>query len=282
MHNFSSSPSDQSLVKSLEVIQKAQPNTIPKVGIILGSGAGFIANEIQHASVIPYTELPGLKACTVEGHSGSLYLGTIKEVPVACFQGRNHLYEGNPAQVVYAPVRLLKLLGAKTVVIISAVGSLAPSMDVGSLVAVNDHINFQFSNPLVGPNDEFWGPRFPSLENAYDSEFRLRLAKIAQDMSIPFQEGIYFGVSGPSFETPAEIRAFRMLGADVIGMSTIPEVIVARHCGLKVVVLCIVVNKAVGISEVTVDHQQSMHITQNTEHNLSRLLQQFIVETFGN
>ena len=269
-------PQDRNVLEAVNRIREEKPDFTPKLGIILGSGLGYIAESIQDPKIIAFQDIPGMKECRVEGHSGVLYLGNIHDTPVACFQGRNHLYEGHEGKIVQAPIHILKLLGAEMVLVVSAVGSLNPDIDAGSLVCVSDHINFLFSNPLVGPNDEFWGARFPNMENAYDAELRQKLKHLAQQENILLHEGIYIGVLGPSFETPAEIRAFRLLGADVIGMSTVPEVITARHCGLKVATLAIVTNKAAGLSEHHIDHSLSLDIAKNSAQDISRLILKFI------
>lgn len=269
-------PQNHRVIEAVEVIQKLAGDFQPKLGIILGSGMGYIADNIHNPVRLSFQDIPGMKKCSVEGHCGVLHLGYIHDVPVACFQGRNHVYEGHAAEVVQAPLHILKLLGAEMVLLVSAVGSLNPDIEAGSLVCISDHINFLFSNPLVGPNDDFWGPRFPNMENAYDNELRQQLQQIAQQENIPLHTGIYIGVLGPSFETPAEIRAFRLLGADVIGMSTVPEVITARHCGLKVATLAIATNIAAGLSEHHIDHQLSLETAKNSAHDLSRLILKFI------
>lgn len=274
------SPQDRSIFEAIYRIRKEIPDFKPKLGIILGSGAGHIADQIQDAKTISYLEIPGMRECKVEGHHGLLHLGSIKNVPVACFQGRNHVYEGHSSNIIQAPIRILKLLGAETVLLISAVGTLSAEIEVGSLVCIRDHINLLFSNPLVGPNDPFWGPRFPDMENAYDPELRHCLAETAKQEHIDLSEGVYVGVLGPSFETPAEIRAFRILGADVVGMSTVPEVITARHCGLKVVTLAIATNKAAGLSKEGLDHKISLSIAERSAVELSRLVVKFIDKAF--
>ena len=271
MQNHTANPN-----QAAAIIKQRKPGFIPKIGIILGSGAGKFAQEISDATHIDYEQLPGMRASGVEGHQGLLHLGQLKGVPVACFQGRNHLYEGHAADIVQTPIRTLKLLGAETVILTAAVGSMSPDMPPGSLVIVNDHINFQFSNPLVGPNDNTWGPRFPSLEDAYDPALRKNIKAVADQLNIPTREGVYLAVLGPSFETPAEIRAFKKLGADVVGMSTVPEVITARHCGLKVLAISIVTNMAVGMSAEKVDHQGTLDTAALALDDLSRLLLAFI------
>jgi len=266
----------EALNKSLAIIRERVPNFSSKLGMILGSGVSKLVNEIQHAHVIPYKDLPAMRECQVPGHAGLLYLGSIKDQPIVCFQGRNHPYEGHPQQVIQASIRLLKLLGVETVILVSAVGSLSAEKQPGDLVALTDHMNFQFNNPLVGPNEEEWGPRFPGMENAYDADLRNRLKNIAKGLEITLHEGVYVGVLGPSYETPAEIRAFKLLGADVVGMSTVPEVILARHCGIKVLAIGVVTNMAAGLSQELLDHKNVLIKAEHAIQDLSRLLPSFI------
>jgi xanthosine phosphorylase len=269
-------PSHADISKNVAIIRQCAPNFHPKLGIILGSGVGKFADIIQDSVVIPFAQLPALRPCKVEGHVGRLHLGTINGLAVACFQGRNHLYEGYSQEVIQAPVRTLKQLGVETLILVSAVGSLEPDIKPGSLVVVSDHINLQFSNPLVGPNDDLWGPRFPNMEDAYDPSLRKIMANAAVELGIHTSEGVYIGVLGPSFETPAEIRAFKHMGADIVGMSTVPEVIAARHCDMKVVAVSVVTNMAAGMIAEAINHKLSLSIADQTVHDLSRLLSTFI------
>lgn len=261
--------------QAVNYIQTKCPNFTAQYGIILGSGLGPLANEITNATVIPFHELPGFPACTVEGHEGALYLGYIKNVPVVCLQGRAHLYEGTANETLQAMTRTLKLLGCHTLLGTNASGSLRAEIPPGHLVLVNDHINMQFNNPLVGPNDDSFGPRFIGMEDAYDPELREKFHKIATTLNIPLEEGVYIGVLGPSFETPAEIRAFRTLGADLVGMSTIPEVICARHCNMKVCVIAVVTNLAAGMSEQKLSHEVTLSGAAKAQADLIQLVLEF-------
>lgn len=271
---------DQIPFQAVDYIREQYPNFNPKLGFVLGSGSGFLAKEIQQSVVIPYDKIPGMRKCLVEGHCGELYLGTLKSIPVICFSGRNHVYEGHPAAVVNAPIRILKLLGVEAALLISAAGALAPKIEVGSLALIKDHLNFLFFNPLVGPNDDYWGPRFPDLSQAYNPKLRKILLKNARNLKITLPEAIYLGALGPSFETPAEIRAFRKLGADVVGMSTVPEVITAAHCGLDVAVICMITNKAAGLTKDQIDHSLGLEISKKNANNLLRLIFAFIESSF--
>ena len=240
------------------VIAERAPGFRPRLGLVLGSGLGALADELSDAVTIPYAELPGFRVGTVSGHAGALTLGHLDGVPVACLRGRSHVYEAIDASAVTTPVRTMALLGAEILVLTNAAGSLRPEAGPGSLVAISDHINLQGFNPLVGPNDEAVGPRFPTLLDAYDPELRAGLHRAAAELGTPLRDGVYLAVSGPSFETPAEIRAFRTLGADLVGMSTVPEAIAARHAGLRVAAVSVVTNLAEGMGDTALSHEQTL------------------------
>lgn len=246
------------------------------LGIVLGSGLGPLIDKIDNPITIPYNQIPGFPLCSVSGHTSQLVLGTIHGVAVACLQGRTHFYEGTDPAAMKTMIRTLKLLGCESVLITNSSGSLRPTVQPGALVAIHDHINHQFSSPLVGPNDDEFGPRFVSLENAYDPELRSLFAKAAQDLDIQLSEGVYIGVLGPAFETPAEIRLYQQWGGEVIGMSTIPDVLIARHCGLRVAVLAVITNMAVGMSDVAVTHETTLQGAQQATSALLKLVPAFI------
>ena len=206
----------------------------PRVGVVLGSGLGKVADAVENATAIPYSDLPGFPQPGVEGHAGRAVAGSIGGVPVVALQGRAHLYEGVDVDELRTPVRALKAAGAEILVLTNAAGSMRADLGPGSLMLIEDHINLTGANLLAGPNDDELGPRFPSLRDAYDPALRDELKAAARELGIGLAEGVYLAVRGPSFETPAEIRAFRTLGADAVGMSTVPEAIVARHMGLEV------------------------------------------------
>jgi xanthosine phosphorylase len=241
-----------------DVLRERAPGFEARLGIVLGSGLGALADEITDPVAVPYAEIPGFPPSTVVGHAGRFVLGRLEGVPVACMQGRFHLYEGHPPAVVKLPIRTFRALGAEALLLTNAAGSLRPEAGPGSLMLITDHLNFQWTNPLIGPNDEDWGERFVGLEDAYDPELRARLLRLADELGITLHQGVYCGLLGPLFETPAEIRAYRMLGADAVGMSTVPEVIVARHCGLRVAAVSAITNLAVGMSPERVDHEQTL------------------------
>ena len=247
----------------------------PKLGIILGSGLGAVADAVEDAEVIPYTELPGFPEPSVHGHAGSLTLGTLSGLPVACMQGRRHVYEGGDPGAMRGPVRALKAAGAEALFVTNAAGSLNADVGPGSLMAISDHINMLGVNPLTGPNDDAIGPRFPSLRDAYDPELRRTLHETAGELGIALAEGVYLATSGPSFETPAEIRAFRTLGADAVGMSTVPEVILARHAGVRVVAVSAITNLAEGMGGEQLSHEQTLRYANQAAGDLTRLIIEF-------
>jgi len=252
------------------------PGSRPRVGLVLGSGLGALVDELEGVVTIPYADIPGFRVGTVSGHAGALSLGTLDGVPVACFQGRSHVYEGIEAAAVTTPIRTLRRLGAEILVLTNAAGSLRPEAGPGSLVALSDHINLQGFNPLVGPNDENVGPRFPTLLDAYDPELRAELHRAADELGTTLHDGVYLAVSGPSFETPAEIKAFRTLGADLVGMSTVPEAIVARHCGLRVAAISVVTNLAEGMGDVALSHEQTLEEGRRGAAALGPLLRRWV------
>ncbi len=262
--------------KAAHFIADKAPNYQPKVGIILGSGLGALVNHIENAAVIPYADIPSFPPCTVAGHNGNLHLGTIHKTPVACLEGRVHFYEGVSNEIMQTPVRLLKLLGCDILLITNAAGSLNPEVTTGNLVAIKDHINFQFTNPLAGPNDDDFGPRFIGMDDAYDATLREQLFSAAKAISIPLTEGVFASVLGPSFETPAEIRALRTLGADVVAMSLVPEVIIARHCGLRVVAISAISNLAAGLHSEKLSHEVTLRGAEKASENLVALVCAFL------
>ena len=248
----------------------------PRVGVVLGSGLGAVADAVEDPVVVGYEELPGFPRPTVSGHAGRAVLGTIGGVPVAVLQGRAHLYEGGDPEALRAPVRALRAAGAETLILTNAAGSLHPSVGPGSLMAIVDHINMQGANVLMGPNDDAFGPRFPSLRDAYDPELLDGLRESAGDLGIELAEGVYLAVTGPSFETPAEIRAYRVLGADAVGMSTVQETILARHSGMRVAAVSVITNLAEGMSDEPLSHEQTLRAAQAGAGDLTRLLLDFI------
>lgn len=255
-----------------QYILTQKPGFSPKIALVLGSGLADFATHLTDSVSIAYRDVPGFPVSSVAGHPGRWILGYLRDVPVICCQGRVHAYEGMQAQDFKLFIRTLKALGCAAVVMTNAVGSLRTEWLPGQLVLISDHLHFQPGNPLIGPNDDQWGPRFFPMDNAYDVELRHLFQQTAQEIGITLPEGIYISVLGPCFETPAEIRAFRQLGADVVGMSTIPEVIVARHCGLKVTVLSAVTNLAAGLSSEQITHEGTLHFAAKAGDALAALL----------
>lgn len=268
--------------QAAQAIKKLAPNFTPEIGIILGSGLGSLANDLSNPIKIPYHQIPGFPVSTVQGHQGQLVLGFLNNCPVVFLQGRVHFYEGANHQAFKCLIRTLKLLGCHTLIMTNAAGSLRPEVGPGSISLITDHINFQPGNPLIGLNDEEFGPRFFSMDNAYDKDLRNLFLKAANKLSIPLFEGIYISTLGPAFETPAEIRAFRILGADLVGMSTVPDVLVARHCGLKVVAISAITNFAAGLSHEIITHENTLHYAQLTADHMTKLIKGFMDEYANN
>jgi homotetrameric cytidine deaminase len=257
---------------AVDVIRARLPGFTPRIGLILGSGLGGIAAAIENATAIDYADLPGFPRPGVEGHAGQLVLGRLGGVDVACLQGRVHLYEGMPAAAVNVLPRTLKALGCETLILTNAAGSLRPEIEPGALALIEDHINLLGHNPLLGPNDAAVGLRFPDMSEVYDRDLRARAQAVAARLGIPLRSGVYLATLGPSFETPAEIRAFRALGAELVGMSTVPEAISARHCGLNVLGFSIVTNLAAGLTDQALSHEQTLAVAAQAADRLRRLL----------
>jgi xanthosine phosphorylase len=262
--------------EAADIIRARKPGFVPRVAMILGSGLGVLAEQMTDAVAISYSELPGFPISTVHGHAGELVLGTLAGVPVACMKGRGHFYEGYGPGVMTSAVRTMKLLGAEMLLVTNAAGSLRAEVDAGSIVALSDHINFLPGSPMAGPNDERFGPRFFSMANAYDAEIRNLVKETAAAKGITLHEGVYLAAPGPHFETAAEIRAFRTLGADVVGMSVIPEVIAARHCGLKVAGVSAITNLAEGLTPFPLSHEQTLKYAAIAAKDLVTLIHAFI------
>ena len=222
---------------------RGQTDLRPAIGLILGTGLGALAREIDDAQAIAYDEIPGFPLSTVESHSGRLLVGHLAGVPVVAMQGRFHLYEGYSAQEVTFPVRVMAALGVRTLVVSNAAGGMNPLFRRGDLMLLTDHINLQGANPLVGPNVEAWGPRFPDMSDPYTPRLRELAERVALEANVKLQQGVYVAVTGPNLETRAEYRFLRLIGADVVGMSTVPEVIVAAHMGLDVVAFSVVTDE---------------------------------------
>jgi purine-nucleoside phosphorylase len=261
---------------SLQVVQARVP-FIPELAIVLGSGLGALASsaEAKAGLTIPFTDLPGFPAPTVPGHGGKLVFCEFEGRKVVLQAGRFHFYEGHPMPLVVAPMRLYGRLGVKAVLLTNAAGALNPAFGVGDLMALTDHINLFGTNPLIGPNVEP-GPRFPDMTAIYDPAFRNQLKNSARDLGQTLHEGVYLGLTGPSYETPAEIRAFRVMGADAVGMSTVPEAIVARHEGMRVAGISCLCNMAAGILPQALTHQEVLEAGAAAAGSFEALVRAFV------
>ncbi len=248
----------------------------PKVGLVLGSGLGELVDELEDRLEIPYSEIPGWPAATAVGHAGLLVFGTFGNVPVAAMVGRAHLYEGVSADEVAFGVRVLGRLGIGSLVVTNAAGGINPDFRPGQLVLISDHVNLQGASPLVGPNDESLGPRFPDMSDAYDHALRASAREAAARLGIDVREGVYAAWLGPQFETPAEIRFMRAVGGDLAGMSTVQEVIAARHMGIRVLGISVVTNPAAGVSAEKIDHAAVLEVGARSAGALTALVRELV------
>jgi len=244
----------------------------PKIGLVLGSGLGAFADSLANATCVPYSEIPSFPQSTAIGHAGRLVLGKAGDVPVAALQGRAHLYEGYSAQQVAFPVRVFARMGIKAVILTNAAGGINLSYSQGALVLLSDHINLQGANPLVGPNDDRFGLRFPDMTHTYSRVYRQIAREEAGKLNISLHEGVYAALLGPSYETPAEIEYLRRIGADLVGMSTVAEVIAARHMGLNILAISCVTNMAAGILDQPLSHAEVMETGERVKSTFEVLL----------
>ncbi|WP_425467154.1 purine-nucleoside phosphorylase [Pseudalkalibacillus caeni] len=244
----------------------------PSLGLILGSGLGVLADEIENPVKISYEDIPNFPVSTVEGHAGQFVFGQLKGKNVAAMQGRFHFYEGYSMDKVTFPVRVMRELGIDTVIVTNAAGGVNESFEPGDLMVIEDHINFMGTNPLIGPNDKDMGVRFPDMSTAYSKQLQDIAHKTATDLGMKLQKGVYIGMSGPTYETPAEIRMIRTLGGDAVGMSTVPEVIVARHAGMEVLGISCISNMAAGILEQPLNHEEVIETTEKVRENFLALV----------
>jgi len=250
----------------------------PEIAVVLGSGLGAFADDLTDATAIAYKEIHGFAQSTVEGHAGKLVIGKAGNVPIAAMQGRFHFYEGYALDDVTFPVRVLKLLGVRTLILTNAAGSLNTELTPGSLMIISDNINLMGANPLIGPNEARFGPRFPDLTSTYDPELQSLVIEEAKAMNIDMRRGVYAALSGPSYETPAEIHMVRTLGADAVGMSTVPEAIVARHMEIRLIGISCITNLAAGVSNRPIDHSQVMEIGKSVRAQFTELLRRVIAK----
>jgi len=257
--------------ETAEIIRKRCPAG-PRLGLILGSGLGDFAETLENRTVIPFDELPHFPRSTVAGHAGNLVAGDAKGVPVAVLQGRVHFYEGYTMAEVVFPVRVLGALGIRQLIVTNAAGGIRTDLHPGDIMLISDHINLMGSNPLIGPNPDELGARFPDMSEAYNPDLRRVAAGVAHDQGIPLPAGVYAALAGPSYETPAEIRMLRTLGADAVGMSTVPEVIAAHHMGIRVLGISCITNMAAGIRPGKLSHHDVMNTTHQVRGRMISLL----------
>lgn len=244
----------------------------PKIALVLGSGLGAFADELESATRISYERIPHFPRSTAIGHAGRLAIGKVGDVAVAAMQGRVHFYEGYSLKDIIFPMRVFARLGIRAAILTNAAGGINLGFKQGTLIVMRDHINLQGSNPLVGPNDERFGPRFPDMTQAYDKNYRVLALEEARRLGIDVSEGVYAALTGPSYETPAEIRYLRAVGADVVGMSTVPEVIAARHMGMRVLGISCVTNMAAGILDKPLDHREVLATGERVQSQFIALL----------
>ena len=262
--------------ESAKIFLEITNNIKPEIAIILGSGLTNFFDDKDIITSISYKDLPDFPQPTVKGHAGKLVLGKINNLNVVCMYGRSHIYEGHEPAALAKPIRVLKDIGCKLLVITNAAGSLDEDMPAGSLMAINDHINLSGFNPLIGPNAVDYGPRFHDMSDGYHKKYRDQLITIANSIDQKIYEGVYCMYSGPNFETPAEIKASKILGVNAVGMSTVPEVLVANHCSLPVIAISIITNLAAGISKYKLSHQETLENAGMAEKNILYLIKRFI------
>ncbi len=267
-----------SAIQEAKAAIEAKTSIKPAIGLILGSGLGVLADQIENPVVIPYSEIPHFTKSTVVGHKGQLVIGTLEGKQVVAMQGRFHYYEGHGLDAVVFPVRVMKALGVTTILVTNAAGGINTEYKPGDLMLIADHINLTFRNPLIGPNDETQGVRFPDMSEAYSKRLRQLAKGVADELGIQVREGVYCGLTGPSYETPAEIRMLRILGGDAVGMSTVPEVITARHIGLEVLGISCISNMAAGILEQPLNHEEVIETTERVKAQFLQLVHGIIAK----
>ncbi|WP_281242328.1 purine-nucleoside phosphorylase [Alteribacillus persepolensis] len=252
-------------------------NEKPKAGLVLGSGLGVLAEDIEDAVKVRYEDIPGFPVSTVEGHAGQLVFGRLQGVPVVSMQGRFHYYEGYTLQEVTFPIRVMKALGVDTLLVTNAAGSVNESFAPGQLMLIKDHINLQGDNPLIGKNDERTGPRFPDMSSAYTPALMEKAREAAKKQNISLQEGVYAANTGPNYETPAEVKMIRTMGADAVGMSTVPEVVTAVHGGMKVLGISCLSNMAAGILDQPLSHDEVIETTNKVKEDFLALMKEILL-----
>jgi purine-nucleoside phosphorylase len=257
---------------------RSRTGTEARIALVLGSGLGGFAEDFEEAARLPYREIPGFVSSTAQGHAGSLVAGKVAGVPVLAMQGRVHYYEGYSLEEVTFPIRAFKLLGINTLILTNAAGGVDVQLSQGSLMVISDHLNFMGVNPLRGPNDERFGPRFPDLTEVYSRELQELVVEESRALGITARRGVYAALAGPSYETPAEIHMLRAFAADAVGMSTVPEAIVARHMGMKVLGISCITNMAAGISATPINHEEVMETGERVREMFTQLLRRIIAK----
>lgn len=265
----------QQITEAAQYLKSIYKNT-PKIGLILGSGLGVLGEEVENATKIPYENIPNFPVSTVEGHAGQLVFGTINGVEVVVMQGRFHYYEGYSFEKVTFPIRVMKELGVEKLIVTNAAGGVNTEFKPGDLMIINDHINNFGTNPLIGPNDSKLGVRFPDMSTAYCKDLRALAKEVADSLSIDVKEGVYVGNTGPTYETPAEVRMLRVIGGDAVGMSTVPEVIVANHAGLKCLGISCISNMAAGILDQPLHHEEVIETTEKVKADFLKLVKEVV------
>ncbi|MGX8795493.1 purine-nucleoside phosphorylase [Fusibacter sp. JL298sf-3] len=255
---------------------QSQTQTVPKMGLVLGSGLGVVADYIENPVKIPYDAIPHFPVSTVEGHAGQFVIGDFMGKKVIAMQGRFHYYEGYTIQEVTFPVRVMKALGVEHLLLTNAAGGLNPEFTGGALMLIDDHINIMGLNPLIGPNEKSFGPRFPDASNIYDKAFNSEVLKAAKGLDIQLEQGVYFYFTGPSYETPAEVKLAAMLGGDAVGMSTAPEALVAAHMGVKVTGISCITNMAAGIQKTALNHAEVVETANRVQSTFITLVKRIV------
>ncbi|MEX2546463.1 MAG: purine-nucleoside phosphorylase [Chloroflexota bacterium] len=261
---------------ALEAAVRARTPLVPSVGIVLGSGLGGLADSLTDVVAIPFSDLPGWPAASAPGHAGKLLLGNLEAVPAICLQGRLHMYEGHSERLVVEPVLLMGRLGARTIVLTNAAGGVNIAFPAGTLMLIADHLNLTGRNPLMGPNNDALGPRFPDLVDAWSPRLRGLMKQAARDEGIALEEGVYAGLTGPTYETPAEVRMLRTLGADAVGMSTVLEAIAARWAGLEILGVSLVTNPGAGVTGEPLTHEEVLAAAAEAGPRLTALVRHFV------
>ncbi|MUK87213.1 purine-nucleoside phosphorylase [Ornithinibacillus sp. L9] len=267
---------DQTLIKEASNYIQEKLAHKPTIGLILGSGLGVLGDEIENQTTIPYSDIPHFPESTVSGHKGQLVIGTLEGKQVIAMQGRFHFYEGYTMQQVTFPVRVMKDLGIESIIVTNAAGGINEGFEPGDLMVITDHINNMGTNPLIGPNNEELGARFPDMSKVYDPEYVQHASQCAKELGLTIRQGVYVGNTGPVYETPAEVRMLRTLGGDAVGMSTVPEVVVAGHAGIRVLGISCISNMAAGILDQPLTHHEVIETTEKVREDFLRFVKKII------